>query len=139
MPEDIQNRIRISEEKRREVAKAAFWGNNERLADHIKNVLGYEMNNRIHPANGFDLKQAIEIVEAMQANDLLDFMPEPTLAIVQGETELLNGDDCSIRMIFNNLIGRNFSGTEYENYLTWARNYLSFAALAPEKLFITLK
>lgn len=132
-------KINISPKKREEIARAAFWGNNEALAAHIKDVLGYEMDNRKYPANGFTLDDAIKTVAAMDADELVKLMPDSTLAIFQDEEELLTGDATSIRMIFANMTGLNFAGDEYKNYLARVIEMLKFPQLAPERLFITVK
>lgn len=126
--------LTISSVTRREMAKAAFYGSNEALADRIKLILGYEMNERWNPANGFSLADAIKTVAAMEAAELHSFIADPVFTIVQDETELLNGDEASMKVVLNNLTGRNLAGEEYENYLNWAKDHLPFPALAPEHL-----
>lgn len=81
----------------------------------------------------------------------LDLQPDETLnrclhevivhdkfKIVQGETEIFNwtsedADGGANRMIFNNLTGKNFSGTEYEVYLADQSEKLNIE-LQPEML-----
>jgi hypothetical protein len=137
--EQTPNNVIISSEKRREMAKQAFWGNDEALADRIKFILGYEMNDQWNPANGFDMAEAIKVVADMDADELFKFIPNPKLALVQDDVELLTGDESSIKMVFNNITGRNFSGDEYKNYLAWVINQLQFPQLAPAQICITVK
>ncbi len=39
--------------------------------------------------------------------------------IRQNNQSILQGDEISISMIFNNLIGKNFQGKEYNKYITF--------------------
>lgn len=36
-----------------------------------------------------------------------------------GKTVLHSGDGCSIPVIFNNLVGKNFKGREYSDYISF--------------------
>jgi hypothetical protein len=129
----------IGDDKRKEMAREAFYGGNELLADRIKDILGYEMNGHWHPANGFGLDQAIKTVSEMEASELLIFLSNPTYVIVQNTTELLSGDEKSIGVIYNNLTGRNFTGTKYTDYVTSMIAELQFPQLAPSELMITVR
>ncbi len=39
--------------------------------------------------------------------------------IILNDTELLSGDPTSMGVIYNNIIGQNFSGDEYKKYMDW--------------------
>lgn len=132
----------ITNSKRQDLAKEAFWGNNEDLADKIKDLMSYEMDGKVYPANGFTLAEAIKMVDEMQASELLFFVERPNFVIAQGETELLCGDECSIGVLFNNLTGSNLVSKGYEEfnkYLSWIKKELRFSALMPQKLSILVK
>lgn len=132
----------ISESIRRQLAKDAFWGKTEDLADKIKDLLSYEMDGKSFPANGFTLADAQKAVSEMKPEELLPFVEKPNYVIAQGETELLSGDENSVGMIFNNLTGSNLikdGFQEFIGYLNWAKKELSFSALMPQKLSIVIK
>lgn len=139
MADNNAYKFQISPEKRADIAREAFYGGNEELADKIKQILGYEMDNQFYPANGFDLAEAIKVVSDMEAAELLASIENSTLALVQHDTELISGDERSIKVIYNNITGRNFLGEEHTNYLAWVINELKFPQLAPAQIFLTVK
>lgn len=53
--------IQINGRSREFLARDAFYGSNEQLADKIKTILSYEENGQTFPANGFSLASALEV------------------------------------------------------------------------------
>lgn len=144
---EYEKRIVISAEMLVLLAKDAFYGSNEQLADKIKNALSYEEGGRTHPANGFSLSDALAAVKAMDADEVLKCVERTTVRLMHddgdgSETELLHGDETSISMIYWNITGRNFEDepeTEYTNYLARVKNNLPYPALDATKVFIAVK
>jgi hypothetical protein len=55
-----------------EIARNAFYGNNEALMTVINEKHGYEMDGEMFPANGLSLNEVIETVEAMSENEIAE-------------------------------------------------------------------
>lgn len=53
-----------------EIARNAFYGNNEALMSEINIKHGYTMNGEFFPANGLSLSEVIETVESMSDEEL---------------------------------------------------------------------
>ena len=53
-----------------EIARNAFYGNNEALMSEINIKHGYKMNGEFFPANGLSLSEVIETVEGMSDEEL---------------------------------------------------------------------
>ena len=55
---------------RNEIARAAFWGNNEALMNYMCSVDSYTWNGVEYPANGITLARAIEIMENLSSDEI---------------------------------------------------------------------
>lgn len=53
-----------------EIARNAFYGNNEVLMSAVSIKNGYTMNGEFFPANGLSLSEVIETVEGMSDEEL---------------------------------------------------------------------
>ena len=60
-------------------------------------------------------------------------MTEELLIILHDGQELMRGKAEGIRVIFNNLTGKNFQGDDYTNYCTWMCQYTN-TEIDPSKL-----
>ncbi|HLM60955.1 MAG TPA: hypothetical protein VK308_09135, partial [Pyrinomonadaceae bacterium] len=69
------------------LARDAFHGTNEKLAEKIKAALSYEEGGRQHPANGFTLADAIKTVAALDAGDVLDCVERLTVRLTHEESD----------------------------------------------------
>lgn len=60
----------MTTETKNQIARDAFYGNNEALMNVVMNKNGYEMDGNFYPANSISLAECIATVEAMSEDEI---------------------------------------------------------------------
>lgn len=135
-PELIAYAPEFDLETRRELAKAAFYGNNNALYNYCCALKGYEEDGKKYPACGLSLADCLEVVTYMDGYTLSFYCPPPKkISLMQDETLLLMGDEIYVGGIYQNIIGRGFEGKPeaHRKYLAQS-NEMFRTEIKPEKV-----